>query len=250
MTARRVALALGLLVVVAFVASRCRRSRAADYAGFADVHPSVLVTNPRVLVALEDEGFALADVLGARQKEGPHDPEYVFETAADLAASPLYADLVKALTSDLDELQAAGAGRAIGVGARYMHRIFDARWLTSPRVHYELVGVANRIDFRWLAPPGCGQTRLVYRLAFRPLHRPQTRLPLTLSVLYENKDAQCARLASTWLALEDGRDLAARLKSGPFAGRQLPAFDRIEVNLQSLREDSQDKASTSCGPSS
>jgi hypothetical protein len=239
MSFRRAALALApaLLVIAAIVAFKARRARAAvDYPTFADPHPSVLVTDPRVLLALEDAGFSLAAVLGVQKS---HDADYEGERAADLRRSPIYADFARTLNADLDEFR--GSTRSIGVGPRFRHRLFDVRWLTSPLVHYELVGVVNRLDFRELAPPGCGQTRLVYRIAYHPPRRPLTRLPLTMSVLYENQGPDCAALAREWLALEaqtSKTDLAHRLAKGPLAGRDLSRFDRIETNLQSLREDS------------
>lgn len=241
MSARRVALALGLvgLLAVVLFLFRPRHVQAASYASFPDTHPSVLVAEPHTLVALEDVGFSFADVLGIRKTRAPHDGEYIGESAGDLKTSAAYADLTKTLRADLAELEASVP--SVGVGVRFKHRLFDVRWLESPHIHYELVGVVDRIDFRHLTPPGCGQTRLVYRMTYRPSRRPQTRLPLTLSVLYENKGPDCARLAHAWLALEDGGDLARRLATGPLAERDVTTFDRIEINVQSLREDSQGK---------
>ncbi len=242
MTSRHLWLALGLSLfggLVAWKACTIRSSGAAevDYATFPDLHPSVLVTNPKVLVALEDGGFSLADVLGVAT--GSRGPRYEGQTGAELMRSPAYVDLVTMITNDLRELQ--GSTPSVGVGVPFKHRLFDARWFRSPRVHYELVGLANRMDLRAPDGPGCGQTRLVYRIAYDPPGRPRTRLPLTINVLYDNGGPDCAALARRWLALEDGLDPTARLRAGPLANVSLGSFARLEVNLQSLREDSQGK---------
>jgi len=204
--------------------------------GFADPHPSLLVTNPRLVASLELSGFSLGDVLGVRNRAESRYEDYSEESAAVLVESAIYWELVEFLKNDLMEVDVATP--KAGVGVRFAHRIFDVEWLTSRRVHFELVGVANRIDFRLLVPPGCGQTRLVYRLAYQPRNRPETRLPLTVSIIYENRGSDCAALAREWRELEDGADLGNRLAKGPLASLDLTHFDRVETNVQSLRENS------------
>jgi hypothetical protein len=195
------------------------------YEGFADPYPSLLVTNPRTVATLERNGFSFGTVLGASG-----------ESAVPLTSSALYGDLVHALEGEISEL--AKTTSHAGVGFGHVHRLFDTRWLTSERAHFELVGVVNRIDFRSLLPPGCGQTRLVYRLAYEAVNRPLTRLPMTVNVIYENRTGRCDDLARTWRALDDGVNVADRLRRGPLASLAPGHFDGLEINVQSLRENS------------
>jgi hypothetical protein len=241
---RRFGLLAGLAGMLGPTLPACRRVPAPvrspmdAYEGFRDAHPSLLVTNPRTLLALETDRFSLGDVLAVRGASDARPTDYSDESANVLARSRIYADLVATLDRDLTA-SAAGTSSA-GVGPRFAHRLFDRRWLTSPRVHFELVGIVNRIDFRSLVPPGCGQTRLVYRLAYRPPNRPQTRLPLTLSVIYENRETRCDALARRWLAVEGATDLPDELRTGPLARLDVTHFDRVEVDVQSMRENSRD----------
>lgn len=219
----------------------CHRvsSRAIDdvHEGFADVHPSLLVTNPRVLMALELAGWSFGDVFGVRDTSSPRRSDYAEESAAVLARSPAYADLVAALRGDLEAL--AAKSPLAGVGQAYMYRLFDLDWLASTRAHFELVGVVDRFDFRTAAVPGCGQTRLIYRLAFQPAlaSRPITRLPMTVSVIYLDRGSDCRAVAQRWLAIESatGLDVAGKLRAGPLAGLVPTAFDRVEIDVQSMR---------------
>ncbi|HEX4452338.1 MAG TPA: hypothetical protein VH143_15785 [Kofleriaceae bacterium] len=205
--------------------------------GFADIHPSLLITNPRVVMALELAGWSFGDVLGARDPSAPRRTDYAEESALVLTHSPAYSDLVAALRGDLEALSAKSP--SVGVGQAYMYRLFDIDWLASARAHFELVGVVNRFDFRTAAVPGCGQTRLIYRLAYQPAAagRPQTRLPMTVSVIYLDRGSDCGAVAQRWLALEGttGVELAGKLRAGPLAGLVPTAFDRIEIDVQSMR---------------
>ncbi len=212
------------------------RSPMDAYEGFADTHPSLLVTNPRVLLSLETDRFSFGDVLGVRSSDATRPMDYSDESADILGRSPIYADLVASLREDLAALE--GVTPQAGIGPSYKHRLFDMRWLASDRTHFELVGVVNRLDFRSLVPPGCGETRLIYRLAYRPASRPQTRLPLTINVVYENREARCDEVARRWLAVEHSPDVVAELLRGPLAKLHTASFDRIEVDMQSMRENS------------
>ena len=200
------------------------------------------MTNPRVLAALESRGFSFGDVLDVRDPTRPRMEDFAEESAAVLLRSPLYTDLVSTLTGEIERLRAT-VSRA-GVGPAFDRRLFDLRWLRSARVHFELVGLVNRLDFRTSPlpgkPPGCGQTRLIYRLAYRPPARPQTRLPLTVNVIHENRGPSCAAVARRWLAVENeqGSALVEALGKGPLAGLDPAKPDRFEVDVQSLRQNS------------
>jgi hypothetical protein len=223
---RRVALVAAALVASVACRERPPPSGGDVFEGFPDEYPSLLITNPGTLVELERDGLSFGRVMGAAD-----------DTAKALAASPPYADMLRVLDADLDDLSATIPPGEVGPTHRY--RVFDRRWLVSERAHFELVGVVNRIDFRFLAPPGCGQTRLVYRLAYEPAKRPVRRLPMTVNVVYENQGERCDELARAWLSLDDGPDLAPRLRRGPLANVVPGRFDRLEIDVQSLRENSQ-----------
>ncbi|HEY1550994.1 MAG TPA: hypothetical protein VGG28_24365 [Kofleriaceae bacterium] len=224
-------------VLVGCHATAPRRAVDDVHAGFADVHPSLLVTNPRVLMGLELAGWSFGDVLGARDPSSPRRRDYAEESAAVLARSPAYSDVVAALRGDLAAL--AAKSPIAGIGQAYMYRLFDLDWLASPRAHFELVGVVDRFDFRTAAVPGCGQTRLIYRLAYQPAlaSRPVTRLPMTVSVIYLDRRSECASVAKRWLAIESatGPELADKLRTGPLATLVPTAFDRVEIDVQSMR---------------
>ena len=210
--------------------------------GFPDEYPSLLITNSRVVAELETKGLAFGDVVGALAPDARRHRDYAEESAKVLSTrAPIYADLVGALSRELSASKASTPNA--GVGGAFQHRLFDPAWLTSEQVHFELVGVVNRMDFRGLLRPGCGQTRLVYRLALRPANRPETWLPMTVNVEYENHDRPCDELAREWLSLEQGdhASLAERLRAGPLAGLDLRGFAHVEVNLQSMRENSRER---------
>jgi hypothetical protein len=201
--------------------------------------PALRVLEPTALVALERRGLSLMHVLGAA---GPA----AGATAYDLTArSSRWRSLVAVLDADLDELSARpGVGR----GVEAPNHPFDADWLRSPRAHFELVAVVNRLDRMLAEPaPGCGEVRLVYRLALTPKARATTRLPMTVSlVLHQPADADtsCRGVAQRWLQLPRG---GAPRVAAVAALVDAAALARIEIDLQnmhgpSLRRDEDDHA--------
>ena len=239
----RVASALGFVAFMAasaaaHVPDQDRVARAARLdPGLPDLSPSLVVANPRTMAELEVSGFSFGDVLGVRQSGDSRSEDYAEESADVLARrSPIYSQIVESVRGDIYDMFAVGRG----VGNYHNQRLFDPTWLTSRRLHYELVGVVNRIDFRLLSTPGCGQTRLLYRLALRPHGRPQTYLPLTINVEYENTAPSCTALARQWLALEgaDPAALGLQLRSGPLSAVSALGFQHMEINFQSLRQNS------------
>lgn len=177
-----------------------------------------VVTDPEALVALEARGFSFgarfARVLG--------------ESGAVLATSQRYASLVEWIRADLDGLLAGYAeGRpSIGTSKKTAREIdakwalFNRHWLTSPALHYELVGVVNRFDRRVLSPfaATCGEIRLVYRAAYTG-PRESSRLPLTVVVVHPNVSSDCGVTARAWITpdgvVPKGPALAAWLADGP-----------------------------------
>ena len=189
-----------------------------------DEDPSVLVEHPETLRLLESKGFDL----GSRLAGQPMADNRSF------AASGEGASLIAAVNADVAEAKAGDS--AIGVGMAFAHRAFDARWLASSEGHFELIGIANRVDRRHATPGACGEIHVVYRLAYKT---PQaaSRLPMTLMLIYpQPKDgADCSRTASRWLGLAKGApaSVSSALLNGPLAG--LGKAGRVEMNYQLVR---------------
>ncbi|MGH7281312.1 MAG: hypothetical protein ACRELY_07310, partial [Polyangiaceae bacterium] len=200
----------------------------------ASERDELIIDEPRPLVALEEHGLSLADVLGASGS-----------TANELVTSPIYRDVVSTLRADLLELNARPGIGETPTNLRMPNRPFDPGWLTSEKTRFELVGVVNRIDRIFVDPQKCGEARLVYRLALRPRDRPETRLPMTINIAFPQPEehGKCVSIAKTW------QGFGERLRTQDVVNffRGLPHFDRLEVNLQNmhgpaLRKDEDDHA--------
>jgi hypothetical protein len=208
---------------------------------------SLSIDAPTVLAALESSGVSLGAMLGAA---GPLDNRA-------LAAFPRYASLVSVLEADVGEIAGRDPRAGISV-ARSSHRLFDVRWLRSRAARFELVGIVNRLD-RVGVIGGCGEIRLIYRLAYETEEKGSviaSRLPMTLSLELNmladqarpatvgtpSRDAACRAAALRWFAPKgegDGATLARWLVSerGPLfeAQRHPSAIRRVAVNMQSVR---------------
>jgi hypothetical protein len=158
---------------------------------------ALLVEDPRPLVELEDHGFSFSDVVG-------------WERAAQIQ---------RVVEQDIAELKR-------GQTESSPRRLFKPEWLK--RGSFELIGVVNRLDRRRFDPTGCGEVRLVYRLALRNRRRPVTRLPMTINVRIPRPkpagETDCRGVAKRWLARED---LVTLL-------HELPEPAEIEINYQSV----------------
>ena len=186
----------------------------------------VLVRDPATLAAWQAGGLGFGDV--------------AFDhTATDnetLARDPFYASIAARLGEDIDAIVAAD--EKAGVGLRYVHRVFDIRWLSSPRAWFELVGVVNRLDRKVFMPGTCGETRLVYRLVHRAVQKQQeitSRLPMTVNVVFWQPDDAngCRVRASAWRREVD----ALREAGGPLADDALTLANlhAVELDVQTER---------------
>ena len=157
---------------------------------------SLLTDDPATLIALEDRGLSFKQVVSPRARE----------------------TITKTITDDIAELTR-------GAPSDSPRRPFNPAWLT--RGSFELVCVVNRIDRRVFDPSGCGEVRLVYRLALKNRRRPVTRLPMTVNVrIPQPKPAggDCSDVARRWNAQPD---LALLV-------RDLPSPAKLEINYQSV----------------
>ncbi len=201
----------------------------------AAAQPQLLITDPAALQLAERSGADFARWFGV-----PASPDGTLANQA-LARSPAWASVAQPLRTHLDDIRRRDRQAGVGI-ARYPHRLFDARWLASPDAFFELVGVANRMDRRPFHDRACGETRLVYRLAYRTASM-QSRLPMTVAVELRgdppDADGSCRGMAQRWQAQGSGEALGRWLVSpdGPLAASRLTPdrIAQITVNLQSVR---------------
>ncbi|MET3180844.1 UNVERIFIED_ORG: hypothetical protein ABIC43_004010 [Variovorax guangxiensis] len=202
--------------------------------------PVLLVTSPAALQAAEKSGAGFARWMNGETAQSADG----VTTNQALMRAPAWRSIADPLGASLAGIQRRDKQAGIGV-SRYPHRLFDARWLASPDAFFELVGVANRMDRRPFQDGACGETRLVYRLAYRTAEM-QSRLPMTINVELRgdapDADGSCASAAKRWqppqapMADEAlGRWLVS--VDGPLAPRRLEhaRIAQVTTNLQSVR---------------
>ena len=198
--------------------------------------PVLVVADPEVLHRLEATGLDAGTVLVGTAAG----------STAELSTHPGFRTLAKAVADDLAEDRRADP--ASGVGMRFAHRQFDARWLDSPKARFDLIAVVNRLDRRPFAPSHCGEVRFVYRLAYRTdtaTGMVESRLPMTMNVVYflpEDARGTCVDSARAWLhapmppgAPEDAEWLTSG--AGPLSPERRAALTpkSVELNFQSVR---------------
>ncbi len=188
-----------------------------------DAHRDVVIDAPDALVSLRRGALDLGTVAFAQKAE--HN--------AALQRTIGWSSIVHILTDALAAQKKAD--RKSGVGIRFVHRLFDARWLTSAEARFELIAVANRIDRAPFAQEGCGETRLIYRLAYT--HGAlASRLPMTVNAVFR-QPGTCFEAWKRW-PWDANRHPELLLKpDGAMAPELLTAehLIAVEVNLQSVR---------------
>jgi hypothetical protein len=194
----------------------------------------LLVTEPSVLAALEQDVAAFWRPFLSAGASPP-------ASTAELASDAYFRSLVALVRDDIR--RAEGRDPRAGIGMRNAHRLIDPEWLSSPKTRFELIGVVNRIDRRHFAPEHCGETRLVYRLAYRTRVSEQaveSRLPMTLNVVFwqrrEPDTTDCVAAAQRW-PLVGTSELATALRAGPLAPERmsLTELKSIELDYQRVR---------------
>ncbi|WP_426392560.1 hypothetical protein [Variovorax sp. R-27] len=204
----------------------------------AAAEPVLLVTSPAALQTAEKSGASFA----RWADEAPGSDGIATNQA--LMRSPAWRSIAEPISASLSSLQRRDRQAGVGI-SKYPHRLFDARWLASPDAFFELVGVANRMDRRPFQSGACGETRLVYRLAYRTAAM-QSRLPMTVNVELRgdapDADGSCASTAKRWqppqASMTDeatGRWLVSA--NGPLAPQRLALarIAQVTTNLQSVR---------------
>jgi hypothetical protein len=199
----------------------------------ATSEPTLLITDPQVLAALERQGLSLSGVLG--------------ETAAlsnrELGQVPRFQPLVQELEREIQRAQDADKLAGVDV-ARFSHRLFDRRFLRLPEARFVLAGVVNRPDRAAFDRSSCGETRLIYRLAYALDSERASKLPATLGIELKvpRGDAGCREAAKRWLepttTNAEARATWLRSARGPLfpeLTHVAPTTARVVVNLQLVR---------------
>lgn len=199
----------------------------------------VAVTELDVLRRLEERGLSFSARLAALTGDAAGSG-----SAADLPAA--WGAVVTEIRRELTAVARADPAAGVSV-ARFSHRLFDARFLTSPEARFELVGVTNRLDRIPFQPRHCGETRLVYRLSYERTvrgERVHSKLPMTLVLEYAGREkepfeAACRAAAESWRVAKGARGeaLVEALLGGPLAAPLLERahLHQLGVNVQTVR---------------
>lgn len=197
--------------------------------------PVLLVTDVPTLRALEDRGFSLSARFGGKSGSASN---------REIDALPRFRSVAEVIDREIEALIAADPAAGVGVH-RFAHRTFDRRWLRSDAARFELVAVVNRVDRAPFHQDYCGETRLLYRLAYATRVKGtdvSSRLPMTIGLEFQNRrtDASCAATLERF-RLDSGLapDIAAeRLANGPLSAAALAlerSGHRLVINVQLVR---------------
>ena len=200
--------------------------------------PILLVSEPATLQAAEAAGAGFARWFSPSEQA----PAGIVSNG-DLSREPAWRSLVAPIEASIGAITREDRQAGVGI-ARYPHRLFDLRWLGAKAAFFELVGIVNRLDRRPFTEGACGETRLVYRLAYQG-DAGRSRLPMTIAVELRGEprdpDGSCRGAAALWHAPAgiDGAALGRWFVSndGPLAPARLSRARLIQivVNLQSVR---------------
>ena len=196
-------------------------------ASTASAQPFLHVEDRDELSRLEEMGYGFEHLFGA---PGADNLELLLD------AAPAYRSIVETISADLGELRAeiVAGGRSLSeFTTSETGRIMDMRWLTSYASRFRLVGVVNRLDRRdFHAARGedtCGETRLVYRLAyaFRKDGKGKvlsSRMPFNLNAVFDvpkDADGGCVEAVARWHPGEGETVNARWVAAGPGADERL-----------------------------
>ncbi|MBK8216516.1 MAG: hypothetical protein IPK71_22530 [Myxococcales bacterium] len=138
-------------------------------------------------------------------------------------------------------------GPSVGVGVKYAHRLFDPTWLTSDKVHIELIAVSNGFDGRLFGGNSCGDVRLIYRLGIKPDGRPFTLLPFTFQVRFSQPmlaGGNCQENARRWLSVpgsgeSHGPAFLLNRVLRPLGFVRTQDFYGVDINYQVMHQSSE-----------
>jgi hypothetical protein len=214
-----------------------------------NLEAGIAFTDAALMQELDGRGLSLGAMLSPGWQRGAATPVV---NNRQLSAIPALKTLLGATNRRL--VRCSSRDITTGVGIACLKRLFDRSYLYASFARFELVGVVNRMDRAWNPRLPCGEVRLLYRLAYATTTREgptRSRLPMTLNLVMKTKDAAdpstCAAIARRWLDAGEQIDARPAVPPGEFANRLLgpggplalidPALiDRIETNIQSLRQ--------------
>ena len=191
--------------------------------GVAQVHRDVVIDAPDAIAVLAAHALDLGTIAFAHPAR----------TNAELNDAPGW----RAIVADLGAAVRAHqrADKRAGVGMRFSHRLMDTAWLTDPQARLELVAVVNRIDRAPFLTEGCGETRLVYRLAWETA-ADASRLPMTVNLVL-TQPGTCYEAWKRW-PFDAQRHPERLLASGAALDPALLVAENVravEINAQVLR---------------
>ncbi|RVD36731.1 hypothetical protein EN742_21835, partial [Mesorhizobium sp. M4A.F.Ca.ET.020.02.1.1] len=225
----------------------------------ATLDSSVAVTDPATLQALERGGLSISRLLGpAIGLTRDVDNRGLFSVRALTPVRNAVKQEIADEPATSPDPYVAGLAKSKDASQKFNPKYIDDNGSTL-----DLTGVVNRMDRGYLGHTECGEIRLIYRFHYsveeKPGERVSSRLPLTMSLVFNARpktatgraskdrpraaDGSCADVARRWLAA-GGKDLppeqlAAWLRSedGPLSGAMLNSSQimRLELNMQVLR---------------
>ncbi|WP_156041645.1 hypothetical protein [Chondromyces apiculatus] len=186
--------------------------------------------------ALEARGFSLGERLDGAAG-----------STAVLARGPRFRTLVQEVEAEVNAIRTADPRSGVGIGDK-PHRLLDVAWLRSPHARFALSAIVNRLDRAPFHPEGCGEVRLVFRLAYdrpSPAGSVASKLPATVSLelvvppaptgggcreaalSWQAPTALSGEALATWLTSEEGALSPSRVASYRLA--------TVNLNVQTVR---------------
>jgi hypothetical protein len=200
--------------------------------------PVLFVDNPALLAQMETKGYGFSTLFGP---DAPDDLGSLYEKA------PAYRAMIDMIGTDIGAVRAemeAGGRPLYELTNAKAGRVLDMRWLKNAASRMRLVGIVNRIDRRDFAAAkgqgGCGEVRLIYRLAYRFKKGSRTlssRMPFNFNAVFDvdpDADGGCMGVAGRWTPQIDENVDAGWLAGGPL-DRTALTFRQLELNTQIVR---------------
>ena len=200
--------------------------------------PVLFVDDSDLLSKLEAKGYAFSALFGP---DAPDDLQSLYEKA------PAYHAIIDLIEADIGEVKAemeAGGRPLYALTNARVGRVLDMRWLKTDASRMRLVGVVNRLDRKDFleakGQAGCGEVRLIYRLAYKFKKGKRTlssRMPFDLNAVFDvapDADGGCTGVAGRWTPQIDESVDAGWLAGGPL-DRAALAFRQLELNTQIVR---------------
>ncbi len=219
----------------------------------ARLEDGLAITQPRILETLSErangEGIGLGYYMDPTHQSPPN------ISNQKLSQLPLMQVILKTLGKELQSYKdMSKPGDTSGVGLSFHNRMFDANFLTDDRARFSLIGVVSRLDKGFMDADTCGETRLIYRLAYNVAVNGdknkivKSRLPITINLVLNAKlpgsQITCQEIARRWKSFNvEGMFVSNAVDAimgaqGPLAPqlRDRNLIKQLEVNMQLSRK--------------